>query len=718
MAETKVTVTLEGVDKTAKAISGAMNRLNDFGNKMKSVGDTMTQRVTLPIVGAGAAILKVAGDFEASMNKVRALTGATGSSFDALSEQAKELGRTTRFTASEAADAMGFLGMAGFSTEEILASMGDTLNLAAAANLDLASSADIVSNIMSGYGIETEDLTGAVDVLTKAFTSANTDLSQLGDGMKFVAPVASDLNLKFSETTAALGMLSDAGIQGGQAGTSLRRILLRLVKPTGAAGEILDRVGISAYDAEGNFKSLADILVQFEKAGLSAAEMTEIFGIQGISPMNALIERGSEDLQEFTGLLDDSVGTSTRIASIQMEGLNGSMLEMKSALEGLMIAFADAGFIDAFTNLVKQTTGLLQGLTKLDPALFKTIGIIAGIAAAVGPGLSILGRLIGMFATFGKVLAFLDTSVLPMIVKGGSMLIPVIMGITAPVWIAIAAITALIAIGYLLWKNWDAIAGFMSELGQSIVNSFNTFVTGATNFITSLWNTINFIFSWEGIGTILGFWIGLQIRLGIAIFDFFTKTLPQAFIQFGGMIREQLGKVSESIYRFFAVTIPQAGERFMSWLSGIPDRSGQAIGSLWSRTQAGFNNFTKNAWDWSKRTADGIVSWIIGIPSRISGAIRKAVTSFTSGFSSGLRSAGIPGFAGGVRNFSGGLAMVGERGPELVRLPRGSDVLTAGETRRQTGTGGQTIVNQTNNVYNQLDLEAVSRDLAFRINTA
>src|SRR5690606_26502147 len=172
-------------------MSQAQGVLQDAGQKMQQVGASLTRNLTLPIVALGGAALKAGADFEQGMNRVRALTGATGDTFKALEDQAKRLGATTQFLATEAADAMGFLAQAGFNAEQILGSMEATLNLAAAAQLDLGQAADIVSNVMQGYGLATSEAGRATDVLTQAFSSSNTNLEQLGQAMKYVGPIAS-----------------------------------------------------------------------------------------------------------------------------------------------------------------------------------------------------------------------------------------------------------------------------------------------------------------------------------------------------------------------------------------------------------------------------------------------------------------------------------------------------------------------------------------------
>ena len=229
----------KSVDKVQHISSGML----DFGVKIGVMGAAMSAALAIPI--------KTAADFEQAMARVKAVSGATDEEFAKLTNTARELGRTTKFSASEAADGMNFLAMAGFKSTEIIAAMPSVLELAAAANLDLASAADITSNNLTGYGMKVEDLAKVNDVLVGTFTSANTDLTQLGIAMKYVGPVASSAGISFTEVAAAIGLLGNAGIQGSMAGTSLRKTISSLIKPSSAGAKELQKLGVSVVDSKG-----------------------------------------------------------------------------------------------------------------------------------------------------------------------------------------------------------------------------------------------------------------------------------------------------------------------------------------------------------------------------------------------------------------------------------------------------------------------------------
>ncbi len=381
----------------SKNLNQAQSKLLKTSKQFKSIGADLSKKVTLPILAIGGVSVKVAADFEQSMNRVKALTGATGEDFEKLEERARELGETTQYSASQAANAMGFFAQAGFDATKIYDVLPDTLNLAASANLDLAQSADIVSNIMAGYGIEADQLGETVDILAKQFTSSNTDLSQLGEGFKFVGAVAKGLGTTFEETSAALGILSDAGLQGSVAGTGLRRVLSTLATES-------EKLGIQTTDAAGKLRPLADIMTDLEEKGLTTAEAMEIFGQRGGVAISTLLQQGSDTLRDYTERLSDVGGTAEEIANIQMEGLTGSMKRLKSAAEEAAISFTE-NILPALTKIVEKIAAAFRAFGNLDEKT-KNFIITAGLAAAaVGPITTALGSVIGAVSKLSVLLA-------------------------------------------------------------------------------------------------------------------------------------------------------------------------------------------------------------------------------------------------------------------------------------------------------------------------
>ncbi|MFD5468904.1 phage tail tape measure protein [Streptomyces sp. NPDC127105] len=391
-------------DAGRDAGSSFVGGLDKSGKAMKDTGTKLSTWVTAPVAAIGLGVVKTAGDFEQGMNKVRAVSGATGDQFTQLRDLAKQLGATTRYSATEAADGMSFLAMTGFKATDIMTALPGVLDLAAAGNIGLAEAADIASNILSGYGMQAKEIGRVNDALAKTFTSANVDMTMLGESMKYVAPVASSLGVEFEETTAAIGLLGNAGIQGSQAGTTLRMALARLASPPKKAAEALKKLGIEVNDSKGKMRPLVDIIGQLEKTGASTTQMMSIFGIEAGPGMQAIVSQGSGALRSLTQDLRDSGGTAQQVAAIQMEGLNGRIIDLKAAFEALAIEIGDSGILDWATQFTSKITGLVRQISAADPALFKIGSAIALVAALVGPLLVGLGFAI---SGIGTSLAFL-----------------------------------------------------------------------------------------------------------------------------------------------------------------------------------------------------------------------------------------------------------------------------------------------------------------------
>lgn len=403
MADRTVRVRLEAaIAGFVAAMAQAQASTRAFGTRFERMArenQQMMRTMGTVAVAAGGSILfglgkaaSAAADFEHEMNRVGALTGATGDSFDALSEQAQELGRTTMFSASEAAQGMGFLAQAGFDTNEIMQAMPSTLDLAAAGQMDLAQAADIASNVLTGYGKEASEINHVNDVMAATASNANTEVDQMGQAMALVAPIANAAGIEFEETSAMIGMLGEAGIQGTRAGTTLRQTISSLENPVGAATDAIEQLGLRTHDAAGNLLPMHEIIEQLEDAGLTAGETLELFGQRAGPGMASMIQQGSEKLKEFTGDLENSGGAAKEMAERQMEGLKGAMIELGSATEGLLISFGSEltpVLESAADGLNKVVTGLadLPGPAK---TAVTAVGGLSGVALTAGGGFLLL----------------------------------------------------------------------------------------------------------------------------------------------------------------------------------------------------------------------------------------------------------------------------------------------------------------------------------------
>lgn len=469
---------------------------------------------------AGSAPISLSADFQTSMNQVSAVSGAVGNDLEALRQQALELGRTTQFTTSQAADAMGFLAMAGFDADQILGAMPGTLQLAASAQMDMARAADVVTNILTGYNKEVSELPHVNDVLVKTFTSANTDLVKLAEAMKYAGPVASAAGVEFEEAAASLALMGNAGIQGSMAGTSLRGAISRILAPTKKVRDIMKEAGLSFSDAGGKLLPLADIIEQLEPHADDAGMFMELFGQRAGPALAALVSQGADAVRELQDELKDSTGTAARIAAIQMQGFNGQMKELESASEGALIAIGDAlipslgAMTDKITEVILAVTPMLEAYPELTAAVLGTTAAFVGFRVAVA-GVKYLGLLgkggalamlsigfntvgksaIGATNAFRNMVAYQSalasmsgTSLsglqkvgaglrgvalaIPGIAPLGGVLTAVggaLAGVSAPVWGAIAvAVAAVAGAGALLWKYWDRVTSVLGGVAARI----------------------------------------------------------------------------------------------------------------------------------------------------------------------------------------------------------------------------------------------------------
>ncbi|MEC3813301.1 phage tail tape measure protein [Bacillus altitudinis] len=406
---------LESSQFTA-GVAQAQAQMQQMGNSAKSLSTQMGLIQTAALAVGGAVVagigvsVKTAADFEQAMSKVQSISGATGQDFQDLQNIAMKLGETTKFTATEAAQGLQYLAMAGFSVKDQVGSLPAVLNMAAAASVDMGTSADIVSNIMTGFGIASEDSTYAVDVLVKTMTTANTDLLQLGDAMKYVAPVSTALGFSFEETAAAVAKMSDAGIQGSMAGTALRAGMLRLANPVGRAAKVMQRYGIEVETADGKMKSLPDIIDHLNSkfGDLGQAEKTaaiaSLVGTEAASGFVSLLAVGSDEIRRYTKALEESGGTADRVAKTQMDNLKGSFEELKSALEGVGIKLGNE-FLPHIRTIVDQGTKLVGLFSQINPSVTATGLAMAGTSAAIAltaaSAVKLGFALRGLFAAMG-----------------------------------------------------------------------------------------------------------------------------------------------------------------------------------------------------------------------------------------------------------------------------------------------------------------------------
>lgn len=364
--------------------------LQSFSKGVNGLGTKMTLGVTTPILGAAAAAINVGNDFEAEMSRVKAISGATGNQFQKLSQQAMDLGAKTAFSSSEAANGMENLASAGFSTSEIMEAMPGMLDLAASSGEDLANSADIAASTLRGFGLAANQAGHVADVLAKNAADTNAAVADTGLAMKYIAPVAQSAGWSLESVTAAIGLMSNAGIKGEQAGTTLRGALTNLMNPSDVAAKSMKSVGFSAYDAQGKMKPLSQIVGELSSktANLSNKQRDQviatIMGTESLSGMQVLLKDGKGNLDQMTESLKNSNGAADEMARTMQDNTKSSIEQMTGSLETAGITVQKA-LAPSIRDAADKVTELANAFGELDSESQKNILKTVGVVAAIGP---------------------------------------------------------------------------------------------------------------------------------------------------------------------------------------------------------------------------------------------------------------------------------------------------------------------------------------------
>jgi TP901 family phage tail tape measure protein len=520
-------------------------KLETIGNKIASVGSRLTATVTTGIVGAFTAAVKTTGDFDAAMSKVQAVSGATASQMELLTAKAREMGETTKFSASESAEALNYMAMAGWKTDQMLNGLSGIMNLAAASGEDLGTTSDIVTDALTAFNMTADESGRFADILAAAASNANTNVAMMGESFKYVAPVAGAMGYSAEDVAVALGLMANAGIKADMAGTSLRNMMQRMAKPTKESQAAMDRLGISLQDSEGNMlsfrqimdtlrDSMVDINMSLEDynfqldlldTGLANGSITQkkydaaleelnkqAFGAEGAEQARAAAMLGGtramagllaisnasiDDYEKLTAAIDDSSqafakladgsvvplnealangqevieqynGSAEAMAAVMLDNLPGQITLLKSALEGFAISIGNI-LMPKIRELVKRAQELLDTFNALSDDEKMQIIKIAGIAAAVGPVLLIVGKLTAAIGSIMKMAPVISGALKAVGVAVG--------GISAPVLAVVAAIGVLVATFATLWKNNEEFRNGMRATWNGMKESFNGFIS-------------------------------------------------------------------------------------------------------------------------------------------------------------------------------------------------------------------------------------------------
>ncbi len=478
--------------------------MSAVGQVTKGAGKTLSAVVTAPLTTMGGIALKVGGDFEAQMSRVKAISGATGSSFDDLKQQAINLGAKTAFSAKESASGMENLASAGFNANEIMEAMPGLLDLAAVSGGDVALASENASTALRGFNLDASQSGHVANVFARAAADTNAEVGDMGYAMKYIAPVASSMGLSLEETAAAIGIMSDAGIKGSQAGTTLRGALSRLAKPTKPMIGVMNKLGLSFYDSSGKMKPLKDQIGMLQNAfrGLTPEQkqnaLVTLYGQESLSGMMALIDKGPKKLGSLTKSLVNSDGAADKMARTMQDNMNSSFEQMMGAFESAAIVIQKI-LAPALRQGADFISGLVQKFVLAPEPVQKLIVVIGLIVTALGPMLLVFGQ---------TVLMLQKAKVGFMALSGGLKLIGTSIGALGYQALLIGLIiTALVLTGYILYKNWGKIMNF----GKQVWGNISKFASNAVDAIKEKWGDITQWFSdvWNGIvNGAAGIWNG------------------------------------------------------------------------------------------------------------------------------------------------------------------------------------------------------------------
>lgn len=398
-----------GLQLVGQSMQQVGDKMKSVGQSMSTIGSSLTRTVTAPIIAATAAAVKTTADFDTSMSKVKAVSGATAAEFDQLRNKAREMGASTKFSATEAADAFNYMAMAGWKTSDMMSGIEGIMNLAAASGEDLATTSDIVTDSLTAFG-ESADQSGRLaDIMAAASSNANTNVSMMGETFKKVASVAGALGYTMEDTALVTGLMANAGIKAESAGTAMRRGFTNLIKPTKQVAEAMKKYDISITNSDGTMKDMRTVVTELRSkfSGLSEAEQASaaaaIFGSNAYAAWLAVINGSEEDFTKLANAIDNSAGTAKSMAETMQDNLAGQLTILKSQLQELAISFGDI-LVPHIRKAVEWVQKQVDAFNKLDEHTKEQIVKFGLMAAAIGPVVLAMGKLVtavGSIVKFG-----------------------------------------------------------------------------------------------------------------------------------------------------------------------------------------------------------------------------------------------------------------------------------------------------------------------------
>ena len=610
--------------------------MENVGNSIAGAGKKM-MGVTTVVGGLGVAAVKTAADFDSAMSQVAAVSGATGDDLQALRDKAREMGEKTKFSASEAAEAMNYMAMAGWKTGDMLDGIDGIMNLAAASGEDLATTSDIVTDALTALGLSAADSGHFADILAAASSNANTNVSMMGETFKYCAPVAGALGFSAEDTAEAIGLMANAGIKSSQAGTAMRTMLTNLTGEVTFVGDAFGELTVQTTNTDGSMRSLGDILTDCRSAfsqmseSEKAANAEALVGKNAMSGFLAVMNAAPSDIDKLNKAINNCDGTAEKMATTMQDNLAGQLTILKSQLEELAISFGEM-LMPAIRNIVSKIQAFVDKLNGMDAGTREAILKIGLLVAAIGPFLLILGTTISKVGTAMKGFVTLAKgfSKLKVAVQGGTgvfgKLGAALGGISAPVLAVVAVIGVLVAAFINLWKTndgfrenilatWGKIKETVSGFCQGIMDRMNALgfeFSSITQVLSTVWNGFCSLLApvFEGAFSAIATILSTVLNVITGVLDVFIGLFTGNWSQMWEGVKTIFSGIWDGITSIISIAL--------NMIKGIADTVLGWFGTSWNTVWTSIKTFFESIWN-------GITSFFSGIWNTITSIVETGI---------------------------------------------------------------------------------------------
>lgn len=689
---------LRDLERQAEQSSVALQKIGAAGEKLRDVGSAIEgagqklMPVTAAVGGLATAAVKVASDFDSAMSQVAAVSGATGKELDALRDKAREMGSKTKFSASEAAEAMNYMAMAGWKTGDMLDGIEGIMNLAAASGEDLATTSDIVTDALTALGLSASDSGHFADILAAASSNANTNVAMMGETFKYCAPVAGALGFTAEDTAEAIGLMANAGIKSSQAGTAMRTMLTSLTGEVTFVGDAFGELTVQTTNADGSMRSLGDILTDCRAAFAQmseserAANAEALVGKNAMSGFLAVMNAAPGDIEKLNSAINNCDGTAERMAETMQDNLAGQLTILKSQLEELAISIGEI-LMPSIRQIVGWIQGLVDWLNGLDEGTKKVIVTVALVAAALGPVLIVIGKVVGAVGTILTVVPKIAGAVSGVAGFVSGTVIPALSAVVAAIgWvpIAIAAVIGVVVLLYnkcewfrdavnAVWAQvrdffvsaWEVICSFFTETIPAAWESLVSFFQGIPAWWSGLWQSVGDFFNnvwtgmmenpvlsgivdmirslWENLSAALqGIWQGIQTAASGA-WELIKNVILGPVLLLIDLVTGNFTKLKEDALNIWT-SIQQAASTIWSGIQQIVGSAVQGLVNHVSILLSGLRDFMGNLWSVVSSAAasawNGLKNLVVSTASNLKQSAVEAFRAMVSGIGSALSSLG------------------------------------------------------------------------------